>query len=388
MQVLKLTSSCARRETLALEAPDEFFPSLDSLVSHPHSHLFLPPTSEPPPPLRPAALATAQSYADRGINPIFASHSPDAPERLWTNETIALLEASLAQIPNLANERGLLESLRIAVVNREASVRIEGIRRIWEDRVAEMEVAASSASLDDDEDHGAADSTTSAQSWRYCESWIDVGGKAACSVDDFWSIVGEEQRNETLPILLPSESVPLPKIPTSFFPPLTTLSNSLPLPNRSVYYAVDHVSPAGANDHLDRVVLYGSPVSPAFPELFHFLYHLSITKIVPHVNPKTGQTRTGPPRPPRIQFALRWKPSTRAQMTHEKLVLSGYGAMLDIKKSDYLAIDDRVTGNTAAAAGGGKTEPSEPILEIEGDAPPKMEPVKKADIAGMFRDEL
>ncbi|KWU41782.1 hypothetical protein RHOSPDRAFT_22376 [Rhodotorula sp. JG-1b] len=166
-------------------------------------------------------------------------------------------------------------------------------------------------------------------------------------------------------------------------PRLTLLSNSLPLPNRTVYYAVDHVSPVGANDHLDRVVLYGSPVSPAFPELFHFLYHLSITKLAPHVNPKkSGQTRNGPPRPPRIQFALRWKPSTRAQKTCEKLVLSGYGAMLDIKKSDYLAIDDRVTGSTAAAAAGvGKAEPSEPILEIEGDAPPKMEPVKKADIA-------
>ncbi|KAG0659060.1 hypothetical protein C6P46_005356 [Rhodotorula mucilaginosa] len=342
-------------ETLALEAPNEFFPSLDFLVSHPHSHLFWP-TSEPP--LRPAALATAQSYADRGINPIFASQSPDAPDRLWANETIALLEASLAQIPNLANERGLLESLRVAVANREASVRIEGIRRMWEDRVAEMEVGASSTVEADDE---AADSTTSAQPWRSCESWIDVGGKAACSVDEFWSFVGEEQRDETLPILLPSD---------------------LPLPNRTVYYAVDHVSPAGANDHLDRVVLYGSPVSPAFPELFHFLYHLSITKIAPHVNPKTGQTRSGPPRPPRIQFALRWKPSSRAQMTREKLVLGGYGAMLDVKKSDYLAIDDRVTGSTAAAeAGVGKAEPSEPILEIEGDAPPKMEPVKKADIA-------
>ena len=176
-------------------------------MSHPHSHLFWP-TSGPP--LRPVALAAAESYADAGINPIFASHSPEAPERLWTNETIALLEASLAQIPSLANERGLLESLRIAVANREASVRIEGIRRMWEDRVAEMEVAASTAAVDGDDDQEAVGSTTSAQPWRNCESWIDVGGKAACSVDEFWSIVGEEQRDEALPILLPPESVPLP----------------------------------------------------------------------------------------------------------------------------------------------------------------------------------
>lgn len=182
-------------------------------MSHPHSHLT---SGPPPPPLRPAALATAQSYANEGINPIFASQSPDAPERLWTNETIALLEASLEQIPNLANERGLLESLRIAVANREASVRIEGIRRMWQDRVAEMEAhGVATAAVDDDEK---ADSTTLKHPWRSCESWIDVGGKAACSVDEFWSIVGEEQRGETLPILLPPESVPLPATPTSSFP--------------------------------------------------------------------------------------------------------------------------------------------------------------------------
>jgi len=40
-----------------------------------------------------------------------------------------------------------------------------------------------------------------------------------------------------------------------------------------------------------------------------------------------------------ISYILRWKPS----LTHavDRLVLSGYGASLDIKKADYLAVDDR-----------------------------------------------
>jgi hypothetical protein len=63
--------------------------------------------------------------------------------------------------------------------------------------------------------------------------------------------------------------------------------------------------------------------------------------------------------------------------------MSGYGAALDIKKSDYLAIDDRVTGQSTAGGKVADGEPSkEPVLEIEGDVPPKMEPVKKGDVAG------
>lgn len=183
-------------------------PALDFVVSHPHSHLL--PTAEP---LRPAALAAAESHAARGVNAIFASQEAEAgaedriggkgagpPAVLWTNETVALLEATLAQIPKLATERGLLESLRLSVANREASVRVEGLRRMWEDRVAEVEASPASA--------------RTSEPWRSCESWIDVGGKAACSVDEFWAIVGESQRAEVLPIVLPTEYVPRPAWPS------------------------------------------------------------------------------------------------------------------------------------------------------------------------------
>lgn len=85
--------------------------------------------------------------------------------------------------------------------------------------------------------------------------------------------------------------------------------------------------------------------------------------------------------PPRLQVALRWGAARNHFRRHvndkevENLALSGYGASLDIKKSDYLAIDDRLASPSQAAS----------QLEVEGkDASPKMDPVKKSDIAGML----
>jgi len=72
--------------------------------------------------------------------------------------------------------------------------------------------------------------------------------------------------------------------------------------------------------------MYANPTSSSFAPLFLALYNLAA--------PPTGQ--------PRIQLALRWKSNTfRAHGKEAKLVLSGYGALLDIKKVDYIAIDDR-----------------------------------------------
>lgn len=150
------------------------------------------------------------------------------------------------------------------------------------------------------------------------------------------------------------------------------------------FHELDHVSPEGPNKHLPRVVLYGSPTSEAFPKLFAFLYQLSWPRGETIRNAETGKaTRRPRPHPPRLQFALRWKPSAAAQAAPKKLVLSGYGAALDIKKSDYLAIDDRLAGGAAATAAVGERAGADVLpLEIEGEAPLKMESVRKADVPG------
>lgn len=103
-------------------------------------------------------------------------------------------------------------------------------------------------------------------------------------------------------------------------PPLPSFNSHPPI------YANDHLIPPINADHLPILILYGNPISPSFAPLYLALHALA--------DPPTGQ--------PRIQLALRWKPATSHSSEKEaKLALSGYGTLLDIKKVDYIAIDDR-----------------------------------------------
>ncbi|GAA6009058.1 hypothetical protein JCM11491_005730 [Sporobolomyces phaffii] len=297
-------------ETVALEQPNHFFPFVSFLASSPTSHDSL------SPPLLPASLAALQSYD--GIYPAF---TPDGTLR--PNETLAVLEHA-ATTSRLFTRNGIRQSMRTALANRETSVIIEGMRKLWHARSAEIVPARS----------------------LECESWIDVAGQVACSVDAFWTAVGVEQQTEKTPVKLP---------------------NNAPSSARPRIYAFDHVAPAGSNPQLPRVVLYGSPTSPSFQQLFAFLYQLSTPKPVPVAGSSSG---TAAPHPPRIQFVLRWKPSQQAIEQGTKLVLSGYGAALDIKKSDYLAIDDRLSTPSASELPTGAERSTI-----------KLTPVKKADIS-------
>ncbi|BGP24642.1 killer toxin resistant protein [Rhodotorula toruloides] len=226
--------------------------------------------------------------------------------------------------------------MQMSMANREVSAIIEGMRGLWEEW--ETVVPVREGSEDDDA----------------CESWIDVAGMRACSEAEFWEIVGKDEKGGKKPIKR---------------------------------YSFDHISPHRDEPHLPRFVFWANPTSPSFQRLFTFLYSLSAPKAIPISNPKGLSPQSAPaahaaPHPPRLQFILRWKPSSAAHRAQKKLVMSGYGATLDIKRSEYLAIDDRVT--SPAAAGGKLADAGsskEPVLEIEGDMPPKMEPVKKGDVA-------
>ncbi|GAA6015304.1 hypothetical protein JCM10207_008942 [Rhodosporidiobolus poonsookiae] len=348
-------------ETLALEAPREFFPFLAYLTSHHSLYRIL------PAPLQPASAAVAAHYEKAGLSPIFAP-----PGLLQPNETYALLETAATR-SLLLRSRGLRESLHVSLANREASVTIEGMRGVWAERernVVEWEkarVVVENGVEAHERDRllrgdVKAKWTTSATD-RACASWIDVGGKKACTVQEFWMVVGNEQQEEKGPIALPS---------------------NLPSPERPDIFPFDHVSPPGANPHLPRFVLYGSPTSPSFQLLFDFLYSLSEPRAIPVetlASPAgtaaslTTAANFAAPHGPRLQFVLRWKPASKDE---PNLVLTGYGAALDIKKSDYLVIDDRLATTESPPAA--SPERDEPLLGIEGDLAPKMETVKKSDV--------
>jgi hypothetical protein len=180
---------------------------------------------------------------------------------------------------------------------------------------------------------------------------------------------------------------------------LTAYMNNSDAPQTQLY-AFDHLSPITRDDSLPLITFYAYPspsarrASPSaeftprvqsFDKLYAFVRALSSPSSLPTVNPKAavsgGKTgsKTFLAGPPRLQVALRWGAARNRFRRHiddeepQSLVLSGYGAGLDIKKSDYLAIDDRLASSEKAAS----------HLEVEDkDASPKMDPVKKSDISG------
>jgi len=103
------------------------------------------------------------------------------------------------------------------------------------------------------------------------------------------------------------------------------------LPTRNVYrlsakpklLTFDHIFPP-PNEILERpprtAILYASLSSPNFRELHSYLYTL-VNKPDPHV-----------------EYVFRHIPPSTIG---EKSYLSGYGVGLDLKKMDYLALDDR-----------------------------------------------
>lgn len=87
----------------------------------------------------------------------------------------------------------------------------------------------------------------------------------------------------------------------------------------------DHIYPSRSR-YLDgpprTAILYAAPLSSNFRELHSHLLQLS-----------SGPT-------PRVQYVFR--PIPPKGLVHEKNYLTGYGVTLDLKKMDYLALDDRV----------------------------------------------
>lgn len=92
-------------------------------------------------------------------------------------------------------------------------------------------------------------------------------------------------------------------------------------------------------------ILYASPSSPNFHSLHTYLLSLS-SPSSPGVSPSLGGNTK-----PKIEYILRWLPpnfsygagnnEAERKGEVERTYLSGWGVSLDLKKTDYLAVDDR-----------------------------------------------
>ena len=81
-----------------------------------------------------------------------------------------------------------------------------------------------------------------------------------------------------------------------------------------------------------------------------------------------------------ITYILRWRPAE--SFTSRPLYLSGYGASLDIKKSDYLAIDDRaLEDNESTSAATTEAINAETSSTTEASNASSMRPLTRLEVA-------
>ncbi|CAO1635982.1 unnamed protein product [Parajaminaea phylloscopi] len=144
-----------------------------------------------------------------------------------------------------------------------------------------------------------------------CQSWVDWYGQVVCDAEELENLIEKGQTSEGV-----SGSVR--------------------------EYPFDHIiaGNSGASDRL-VAVLYADPVSSNFAQLYTTLHSQAALK---------KQDSSKP-----FQFILRWRPpaTAGAQLGQNggevNALLTGYGATLDLKKVDYLVIDDRVLSHAKGA---------------------------------------
>ncbi len=125
--------------------------------------------------------------------------------------------------------------------------------------------------------------------------------------------------------------------------------------DRSREVSLGHSRSAGSahQDAAPAMVLYADPFSDNFHELFSALEE--------HASQPDS----------RLSYTLRWRPSIKARndslvsVADQTTLLSGYGAILDLKKVDYLVIDDRKLKDDSAIGDVGITSTSQ---SEQGDA--------------------
>lgn len=149
---------------------------------------------------------------------------------------------------------------------------------------------------------------------RKCGSWVDWYGDVVCDVETLARLAGVE----TIDSQTKSGCVRL------YLKPIAS-DQQHRLYVRPKLLTFDHIHPS-SELLLERphrtAILYASLDSPNFRELHEYLYKLSN-------QPK-----------PHVEYVLRHIPP--AHPSERSSTLSGYGVSLDLKKMDYLALDDRL----------------------------------------------
>ncbi|GLB42376.1 putative UDP-glucose:Glycoprotein Glucosyltransferase [Lyophyllum shimeji] len=161
-----------------------------------------------------------------------------------------------------------------------------------------------------------------------CGSWVDWYGEVVCAIEELVKLAGIETIDASAAA---STSSPFPR------PRLLTFDHVFPPPGRTL-----HHPPRTA-------IFYASPSSPNFRTLHSYLLSLADR---PHAH---------------VEYVLRYVPPKELD-GRVRNYLSGYGVSLNLKKTDYLAIDDRHTRNGAGKGNTPKSDdpelPTDPVLAL------------------------
>jgi UDP-glucose:glycoprotein glucosyltransferase len=162
----------------------------------------------------------------------------------------------------------------------------------------------------------------STESLRDCESWYQLGDHKSCDLSDIESLLTVADEGEDTYLQFP----------------------------------FDHIHSSSSNPALKTIILYSHPSSSSFST-----FHSKISKLSDDS---------------KAQYVLRWKPLSHGN--GDSFYLSGWGAALDLKKTDYLTIDDR---NLAKTDGEGMHH--KPSVNETNEAP-VIKPLTSEELSGLF----
>jgi len=149
-----------------------------------------------------------------------------------------------------------------------------------------------------------------------CESWVDWYGEVACNKEVLVRLVDEKLENVS-------------KNPSAMYVRCSSSESILIAvnsPSRPKLLSFDHIYPPLHKSPTRpplTAIFYGVLSSPNFRELHDYLLTLSNST------------------DPNVEYVFR---PIRGNVVRQDYDLTGYGVALDLKKMDYLALDDRNLG--------------------------------------------
>lgn len=161
-------------EAVHRQRPDAFYPFLHSLTQYhlrPKRAVFSNPAFAPPP----------SGLDGKPIKTKYSDHNPVFTRLALANESLVALESTIARLDQWKKRvRGRYGDMHLGLAAQEDYPVLEAMRDVWTRREAEVEQPK----------------TLKGE----CQSWADVGGYRACSMNEFWGHLGHKQGIERGPL--------------------------------------------------------------------------------------------------------------------------------------------------------------------------------------------